>query len=253
MNQTDIDKCAIRNEFSMKIGRLTKSRAYLDFCEEVYGYRTYLFNMMDKEQLDYLLNSIPITQEDTVLDIGCGCGSILELILAEYGCCGTGIDMLDRSYVKFGRNMKYLCGDIDEISDYGTEPSITLSVDSLYFSKNLNKLVQKFAGMKNNRLIFFYSMYLFDEAGDKAVLQGGNTLLAQALSKAEKPFRILDFSENEYQLYVNMQRALKKFEQAFTAENNSDLYGQKLQEVKLGLELFEKGLARRYLYISEAD
>lgn len=30
---------------------LTNS-AYLDFCEEVYGYRVYLFNMLDKQQIE---------------------------------------------------------------------------------------------------------------------------------------------------------------------------------------------------------
>jgi hypothetical protein len=39
-----------KDEFDNRIGRLTKSKAYLDYCEEVYGYRIYLFNMMDQEQ-----------------------------------------------------------------------------------------------------------------------------------------------------------------------------------------------------------
>ena len=47
-----------KNEFSEKIERLTRSSAYLDFCEEVYGYRVYLFNMMDKQQIDFELNNM---------------------------------------------------------------------------------------------------------------------------------------------------------------------------------------------------
>ena len=42
----------IKDEFSVKIGRLTKSSAYLNYCEEVYGYRAYLFNMLDKQQME---------------------------------------------------------------------------------------------------------------------------------------------------------------------------------------------------------
>ena len=60
-----------KEEFDNKIGRLTKSKAYLEFCEQVYGYRLYLFNMMDKEQLDFVFNSIPMTSQDSILDLGC--------------------------------------------------------------------------------------------------------------------------------------------------------------------------------------
>jgi hypothetical protein len=53
-----------KDEFGEKIGRLTGSNTYLQFCKEVYGYSEYLFNMMDKEQIDFVLNSIPISSED---------------------------------------------------------------------------------------------------------------------------------------------------------------------------------------------
>ena len=58
-----------KDEFDNRIGRLTKSKAYLDYCEEVYGYRIYLFNMMDQEQLDYLFHAIPLSTSDTILEI----------------------------------------------------------------------------------------------------------------------------------------------------------------------------------------
>jgi hypothetical protein len=57
---------SLADEFGEKIGRLTRSSAYLDFCEEVYGYRAYLFNMMDKQQIDFILDSIPVSAEDTI-------------------------------------------------------------------------------------------------------------------------------------------------------------------------------------------
>jgi cyclopropane fatty-acyl-phospholipid synthase-like methyltransferase len=69
-----ISKAMITDEFSEKIDRLTKSSTYLDYCEEVYGYRVYLFNMMDKQQIDFILNAIPVTEKDTLLDLGCGSG-----------------------------------------------------------------------------------------------------------------------------------------------------------------------------------
>lgn len=73
----------IKQEFDNKIKRLTKSKTYLDYCEEVYGYRMYLFNMMDEEQLDFVFDSIPLSADDTVLDLGCGTGSILNALVKK--------------------------------------------------------------------------------------------------------------------------------------------------------------------------
>ncbi len=187
-----------------------------------------------------------------MLDVGCGSGSVLELILKKYGCTGIGIDMLDSSVVNCCDKMSYLCADIDKITDYSPAPSMILSVDSLYFSRDLNSLVQMLTNICK-RFCFFYSQYLFNDTGDKTALHSGHTALAQALCKAEIPFRAIDFSENEYNLYVNMQRALEKHKHAFAAENNADLYERKLREVNMGLELFDNGLASRYLYMNDTE
>ena len=99
---------SVKDEFDNKIGRLTKSKAYLDFCEEVYGYRMYMFNMMDREQLDFVFNSIPLSSDDTLLDLGCGSGSILNLLVEKYGCSGIGIDQLNSDVIGKRQQVRYL-------------------------------------------------------------------------------------------------------------------------------------------------
>lgn len=248
-----INKTMIKDEFNTKISRLTESKAYLDFCEEVYGYRTYLFNMMDKEQIDFLLSSVPISSKDTLLDLGCGAGSILQLLISKYSCFGVGIDQLNRDIVeRNSRAITYINGDIDRISDYDIKPTIILSVDSLYFSSDLDKLIRQLKNIKNNRMYLFYSEYLFDEAtGDKRVLQSDNTKIAEVLKKNGIPFRTFDYSENERFLYDKSLKALNKLKSAFELEGNTDLLEQKLKEDTLGMELYHKGLASRYLYITD--
>lgn len=126
-----------KDEFDNRIGRLTKSKAYLDYCEEVYGYRIYQFNMMDQEQLDYLFHAIPLSANDTILDLGCGSGSILSSLVEQYGCAGVGIDQIDPDFMqKSNKSIKFINGDVDHISDYQLNPTVTLSVDSLYFCKD---------------------------------------------------------------------------------------------------------------------
>ena len=126
-----------KDEFSEKFGRLTKSDTYLQYCKEVYGYNEYLFNMMDKKQIDFVLNSIPISSKDTLLDLGCGPGSILNLLVAKYGCHGIRIDQMNRGILNRSEKLiTYINADMDKISDYSIRPTITLSIDSLYFSKD---------------------------------------------------------------------------------------------------------------------
>lgn len=240
-----------KDEFSEKIGRLTKSNTYLQYCKEVYGYKEYLFNMMDKEQIDFVLNSIPISLEDTLVDLGCGPGSILNLLVAKYGCNGIGIDQLNGNIVNCsGKLTTYINADIDRISNYSIKPTITLCIDSLYFSKDLNGLVRQLKNVENNRMYFFYSQYLLDEAtGDKSILRSNNTKIAEALRNNGIPFKTIDFSENERSLYKNSLKALQKYRDAFKAEGNTDLYEQKYLEDLLGTDLYNRSLASRYLYI----
>jgi len=244
-------KATVNNEFSNKIGRLIRSGAYLNYCEEVSGYRVYLFNMMDKQQIDFVLSSIPVSAEDTILDLGCGPGSILNLLVNKYGCRGIGVDQLDSDILeRNGKAFTYVNGDIDRISDYSLKPTITLSIDSLYFSNDLDKLVRQLKSIENNRMYLFYSQYIFDEACvDKSILHSHNMNLADALNKNNISYETIDYSENERLLYENSLRVLKKYKKAFEDEGNLDLYEQKLKEDRKGLELYEKNRASRYLYI----
>jgi hypothetical protein len=99
-----ISKAMVSDEFKRKIDRFTMSSTYLDFCEEVYGCRVCLFNMMDKQQIDFVLSSIPVSKEDTLVDLGCGSGSILNLLVLKYGCRGIGIDQLVRQLYNIENN-----------------------------------------------------------------------------------------------------------------------------------------------------
>jgi len=238
-------------EFDEKIGRLTKSAAYLDYCEEVYGYREYLFNMMDRAQLDFLFNALPLTPNDTLLDLGCGFGCILRHLSQKYGCKGIGLDLLSPELTRTADPLvTYLQGDIDKLGDFKLSPTVTLAVDSLYFSNNLEVLLRELCRITQKRLCLYYSKYLFDNAApDRHTLHKDRTAVADILIKHSIPYEAVDYSENERALYENSLAALKKRKKAFEAEGNADLYGQKLEEDTFGKYLYDHGLASRTLYI----
>lgn len=239
------------NEFDKKIGRLIKSAAYLDYCRELTGYEIYLFNMMDKEQLDFIFDSIPISSGDMVLDIGCGSGCILNKLCKRKGCSGVGVDILPRGLTTLNNeNTRYLNAGIDDIGDFDLKPTLTLSVDSLYFSSDPEKPLKSLCAMENNRIYLFYSQYIFDDsAEDKSILGADSTRVARILKKIGVPYQTVDYSENERRLYEKSIPALEKRCDAFKGEGNADLYEEKLQEQLYGKRLYEAGNASRYLYI----
>ena len=239
------------DEFDIKIGRLTRSRAYLNFCEEVYGYRMYLFNMTDKEQIDFLLESVAVSAQDTVLDLGCGTGSLLDQITARYGCRAVGIDRLDEEIIGRSENrFTYIRDDMEKVFEYGVEPSVTFCVDSLYFCANPERLIRELTRSGRNRIYLFHSQYLFDEAAaDRILLQSSETTVGKILQDLAIPYRTIDYSDNERRLYENSLKALENLKGAFSEEGNVDLFEQKLREDTMGQELYAKNLAARYLYM----
>lgn len=251
LNESErISKAMIIKEFDLKVGRLINSKAYLDYCEEVYGYRIHLFNMMDKEQLDFIFNSIDISHQDSILDLGCGSGSILSELVKRFKCKGYGVDQLSKAVVESqNTNFTYINMDMDKIHESVLKPSITISVDSLYFCSHLSELVKHLKSIEDNRLYIFYSQYLFDASAGKQVLEYNNTTIAKVLEKNNINFKHIEFSENEHKLYENSLKILPKYRKAFELEGNLDLFTNKLREDQFGKELYDTECARRYLYI----
>lgn len=246
-----INKTRAKDEYNRLMDRSTGSAAYLDYCKEIYGYRIYLFNMMDKQQLDYLFSSVAVLNSDTVLDLGCGPGSILDFLVRKYGCHGIGVDQIEQSIVKkCSKGISYINGDIDMLSSYNLKPDITLSIDSLYFSSDLDGLMRQLKSIENNRLYLYSSQYIFDEARKEEIsLHCDNTRIARSLQINGMPYKTLDYSANEQSLYEKALMVLPKYKDDFEREGNIDLYEAKMREGKSGKELYDKGLARRYLYI----
>ena len=155
-------------------------------------------------------------------------------------------------FKKYNRSFEYINGSIDELEAYSVCPNITISVDSLYFSKDLNRLLKTLTDWKYNRLYLFYSQYIFDEnQEDKVILNCDDTRLARCLNQAGITFKTIDYSKNEKELYERGLQVLPKYQDAFDREGNRDLFEKKMNENKFGKELYDTGHASRFLYIIE--
>ncbi len=239
----------IQQEFDGLIARCTQSSAYLDFCEELYGYRLYLFNMMDKRQLDDLFDSLNLTPHDKVLDMGCGTGSLLNRIVQTFGCRGTGVDRLSSGLVnRISPLIEYRQTDMDTVLDLNA--SAALFVDSLYFSRNMGSLLGRLKG-SGVKAYMYYSAYLLQKTDGSGLLRENKTQLAQTLNALGLAYKAVDYSENEQMLYKKGIKLLKKYEARFAADGIQDIYERRMSEYEYGAQLYEQGNAARFLYIVE--
>ena len=240
----------IREEFDKLIGRCTQSSAYLDFCKELYGYRLYLFNMMDKRQLDDLFRLLSHLAGNIILDMGCGTGSILNHIVKTFGFIGHGVDQISKEIVdRISPLITYSQIDMDMVSGENVKAETIISVDSLYFSKDMEQLIKRSMGSDVKTVCLYYSEYLFEETENKALLQKDNTRLAQVLNSLGLKYEAVDYSECEYQLYQRGLALLPKFKESFSAQKIGDIFERRLKEYKFGAELYEQGRASRFLYV----
>ena len=239
------------NEFEDMIARLSRSETYLDFCQDMYGYCLPLFNMMDREQFDFLFSEMKCSAADVILDLGCGSGSVLRYVTEKFGCKGVGVDLLSRELLPpDSETVRYISGDIDRFNELEVKPSITLCIDSLYFSKDLGKPLNQINSLQNNRAFLFYSQYIFEEnPADRTILQAEHTVIAKILRRQNIPYRAVDFSGNERTFYPAALSALMKRRNKFQREGNSGLYDKILADNLLGKQLYDTGRASRFLYI----
>ena len=238
------------NEFEHKIGKLARSETYLDFCEEVYGYRLALFNMMDREQIDSLAAMLALTAADTVLDLGCRSGALLNHLAQRSGCRGIGIDLLDRDlFCSESEQVNYLQADMTAVSQFKLQPTVTLCVDSLYFIRQVDDLLRYLYRLPGNRMFLFYSQYILKPGEGQCRLKPDGTDLAEALKRTGISYTTIDFSRNEQMLYDRALNAAERLKPAFEREGNLELLEQKMQEDLLGKQLYEQGCASRFLYV----
>ena len=144
----------------------------------------------------------------------------------------------------------YFEENIDDIEKFNLNPTVTLLVDSIYFSRDPEKLIRYLCHIKNNRIYLFYSQYLFDnDIADKGRLRGDFTNIAEILKKIKVSYKMIEYSKNERILYEKSLYALEKRKKAFISEGNFDLYEDKMKEQRMGKQLYDTGNASRYLYI----
>jgi SAM-dependent methyltransferase len=215
------------------------SRAYQQFCEQVYGRFLCQTNFSDMEQIDKLIEVLQLTPGQQALDIGCGIGLITEYLSDQVGASFTGIDYsptairqaTQRTIAKRNRlTFRELNMDSLDFPD-GTFDAV-VSIDTLYMPNDLDATLKRLMCMlkPGGKLAVFWLQMLWDAKMSRDTLLAPNTPIAQALKHNGFTFQAWDFSAQTYRQMQCKPEVGNKLKAAFEAEGNRALYDYVLAE-----------------------
>jgi ubiquinone/menaquinone biosynthesis C-methylase UbiE len=242
--------------FSEGLLRHEESAAYSEFCERLYGKDLCQFNMMDMEQLQKLLELLELTNENRVLDLGCGIGTITEYISDRTRAHLTGIDFapgtieraLERTEEKRDR-LNYEVGDMNSLDMPADSFDTIIAIDTLYFVENLGNTVGQMKRIMrpDGQMGLFFSQKVEPEES-KARLRARETDLGRVLSAHNLAFTSWDFTQNEHDHWRRSLELAEELKDAFEEEGNLNIYKTRMEEGRRLLKMSDQGRSSRFLY-----
>lgn len=233
-----------------------RSAANAKFCERVYGRNLTQFGVADMSQIDFMIRVLGLNERTHVLDVGCGIGTMAEYIADVSGTEVTGIDSSDlliarakeRTTNKVGR-LHFLLGHMEELDLPPGSFNAVLSIDSLYFAKDLRQTI---AGLTrvlkpNGQMGLFHSQVVGPNDSVEC-LESDKTTIAVVLRSEGMRFTVYDQTDGNVELFRRSKEAAEGLKKEFEAEGNGELINGRVGEGNAVMELAKAGKYRRYFY-----
>lgn len=243
-------------EFGRWMTACEHSPAYLKFCQKVYGVSRCHFNMLTEKQLGKLIEILGLGENDRVLDLGCGVGTITEHIADLTGADVVGVDFSEEAIqAARARTLRkhqpptFEVMDMDDLHLSDGSFDAVVVIDSLYFVHDLQSVIgaTKRCLRDRGRMAILYSTHISPEE-PKGNLAPGGTPLAKALQSCELSFRTWDFTEDYREVWERGLQAAEELKPEFEAEGNTSICEGRMTEAKWALEFCTTGRSSRYLY-----
>jgi ubiquinone/menaquinone biosynthesis C-methylase UbiE len=235
-----------------------KSGAYSEYCRTLFGCDFTQQGFADMEQLDRLIDIIGIKPGESVLDIGCGNGSMLEYVCGKTGANGHGFDVSAAAIAQAEERarrdggLSFERADINEKQYTEGSFDVVLAVDTAYFTDDLNKTAADIHRWlkPGGRMAVFYSAFMFSHGDTQSMLSAHGTEIARALNETGITFFVNDFTRKHYEHMKKKRAVLRSLKHKFEAESAMKLYDDAFIESigdDISYEDFRK-FSSRYLY-----
>lgn len=229
-----------------------KSEAFQRFCLDAYGEDFSQDGFSNVKQVDMILKYIPQERNIHILDIGCGNGKMLGYLQKKTGAYIHGFDYSGKAIETAGRlfhkNAEFREGIIGEI-DYSEKFDIIISMDTMYFAKDMVAFVSQIKNWLKKEGIFFVG-YQEGDVMPKTECEN-TTVLAKALEKNGMNYEVIDITKETYELLKVKRVSAMMHKNEFYKEGNKMWFDMLMAQTESAAESFEKfqQIMARYIYV----
>lgn len=239
------------NEYEQFYLMAKESKAFRIFCQKAFGRDFSQDGFSDVSQVDRVLKYIP--QNGHVLDIGCGNGKMLGYLQEKTDAHIYGFDYsgnaIDLAKELFKNKSNFTQGCIGDV-EYPEESFDTvISMDTMYFAKDMSALVDQIMRWLKKSGVFF-TCY---QEGDVMAKTGNayTTVLAKALEEKSIPYEYIDITRESYDLLRKKRKAALECKSLFEEEGNISWFEMLVAQTDYADKPFDeyKKEMARYVYI----
>lgn len=232
-----------------------KSNAFSAFCKDAFGEDFSQDGFSNVQQIEMILQYIPQKDNVHILDIGCGNGKMLGYLQEKTGCFIYGFDYsenaIETAQSLFPSNAEFKVGIIDE-ADYPEEKfDVIISMDTMYFVKDMSSFISKMKKWLKKDGVLFVGYQEGDIMPKTECAY--TTVLAKALDENGMTYEVTDITEQTYELLKTKRMSAMLHKEEFLAEGHKNwfdmLIGQ-TESVSESYEQFKRRMAR-YIFVVE--
>ncbi len=230
-----------------------KSNAFRAFCKDAFGEDFSQDGFSNVEQTNMILEYIPQKENVHILDIGCGNGKMLGYLQKKTQAYIHGFDYSEEAIKTakwlFPNNSEFREGVIGEI-DYPEEKfDVIISMDTMYFAKDMTSFVAQVKKWLKKDGVFFVGYQEGDVIPKTENIH--TTMLSQAVEINDMDYEVTDITEETYELLKTKRIAVMAHQKEFEEEGHKDWFDMLIGQTECATETIEqfKEKMARYIYV----
>jgi SAM-dependent methyltransferase len=248
------DKAEMEIMFYKMIISAMSSKIFIEYCNDVYGYRLRLLNTLYKHDIENLLTFIKINRSAKILDFGCGTGELIRYFAEETDLIYVGADISENiiSILKSTarKNVSYVCSNMNTCDGINQKFDLVLLIDTLYFVEDVEKSINTICNLlnENGKVVAYYSEYWASDCSSD-IFDHDKNGLGRVLKKLGINYDYEDITSHEIKHMNNVIEYGEKYMESFKKEKNEQLILDAIEEAKIGIDLQKRGKGKKYKYI----